>query len=140
MTHRNKIDVKNIYLQQDGEQKGPYSRHDLGKILKKMTSHEDCKFWKDGMDDWQPISILLDSSRRGETVIEIDLEETELALQLEITLGGPKKPASTEATKSVTEPWKKQANTAGSSKNDIPRSQQKINAAISGREPGKFKI
>lgn len=53
--------MKDIYVNRNGNQEGPYSEDEINSLLAKNELSPDDHIWREGMPEWSPVSELLNS-------------------------------------------------------------------------------
>lgn len=54
-----------FYLHINGEQRGPYTVQHIDHLLNSGLIAEDTLFWREGLEQWQPVTILVARKKRG---------------------------------------------------------------------------
>jgi len=54
-----------FYLHINGEQRGPYTVQHIDHLLNSGLIADDTLFWREGLEQWQPVTILVARRKRG---------------------------------------------------------------------------
>ncbi len=54
-----------FYLHLEGAQRGPYTAPQIDHLLNSGLIQEDTLFWRDGLEDWQPVTALVTRRKKG---------------------------------------------------------------------------